>query len=60
LTASGHPRSIFECAIERKNLLVAETVLRAEIPRPTMRDLLEITALIAEKDPGRFSRVAAR
>jgi hypothetical protein len=30
------------------------------IPRPTLRDLLELTALIAMKDPGRFSRVDAR
>jgi hypothetical protein len=52
LTASGHPRTIFERAIQRPNLLVAETVLRTEIPRPTLRDLLELTALIAMKDPG--------
>lgn len=60
LTQQGHPRSIFQRAIQRGNLLVAETVLRAEIPRPTLTDLLELTALIAQKDPGRFSRVAAR
>jgi hypothetical protein len=60
VTASGHPRAIFERAIQRHNLLVAETVLRTEIPRPTLRDLLELTALIAMKDPGRYSRVAAR
>src|ERR1051326_4191371 len=60
LTAQGHPRAIFQRAIERRNLLVAETVLRTEIPRPTLVDLLELTALIALKDPGRFSRVAAR
>jgi hypothetical protein len=60
LTAQGHPRAIFRRAIERGNVLVAETTLRAEIPRPTLTDLLELTALIAQKDPGRFSRVAAR
>src|SRR6516225_2822050 len=60
LTAQGHPRAIFERAIERGNLLVAETTLRAEIPRPTLSDLLELTALIACKQPERFSRVAAR
>ena len=60
LTAQGHPRAIFERAIERGNLLVAETTLRAEIPNPTLTDLLELTALIAQKQPERFSRVAAR
>jgi hypothetical protein len=60
LTASGHPRAIFERAIERGNLAVAETVLRAEIPRPTLADLLELTALIAQTDPGRRGRVTTR
>jgi hypothetical protein len=60
LTAQGHPRAIFQRAIERGNLAVAETVLRAEIPRPTLVDLLELTALIAQKDPGRRGRVTTR
>lgn len=60
VTAQGNPRAIFTRAIERGNLLVAETVLRAEIPRPTLLDLLELTALIASKDPGRRGRVTAR
>ncbi len=60
MTAQGHPRAVYQRAIERGNLLVAETTLRAEIPRPTLTDLLELTALIAQRDPGRFSRVAAR
>jgi len=59
-TAQGHPRAIFQRAIERGNLLVAETTLRGEIPRPTLLDLLELTALIAQKDPRRHGRVAAR
>ena len=60
MTAQGHPRAIFQRAIEHGNLLVAESTLRAEIPRPTLSDLLELTALIAQKQPERFSRVAAR
>jgi hypothetical protein len=56
----GHPRAIFQRAIEHGNLLVAEATLRTEIPRPTLSDLLELTALIASKQPQRFSRVAAR
>lgn len=34
--------------------------MRAEIPRPTLGDLLEVTALIALKDPRRQQRAAAR
>jgi hypothetical protein len=60
MTAQGHPRAIFERAIERRNLLVAEATLRAEIPRPTLLDLLELVALYAEKDPRRHSRAAVR
>jgi hypothetical protein len=59
LTAQGHPRAIFDRAIERGNLAVAETVLR-ELGRPSLVELLELTALIAAKDVGRHGRVAAR
>ena len=60
LTAQGSSRAIFHRAIERGNLAVAETTLRAEIPRPTLVDLLELTALIALKEPQRHPRVSAR
>lgn len=59
MTAQGHPRATYQRAIERGNLLVAETVLR-ELGRPTLSELLELTILIAFKDPRRHSRVAAR
>jgi hypothetical protein len=59
LTAQGHPRAIFNRAIERGNLLVAETTLR-ELGRPSLCELLELTILIAERDPRRHPRVAAR
>ena len=59
ITAQGHPRSVFHRAIERGNLLVAETVLR-EVGSPTLAELLDLTALIALKAPDRHSRVAAR
>jgi hypothetical protein len=59
VTAQGHPRATFNRAIERGNLLVAETVLR-ELGRPTLGELLELTILIAFKDPRRYPRVAAR
>ena len=34
--------------------------MRTEIPKPTLVDLLELTALIAFKQPQRHARVAAR
>jgi hypothetical protein len=60
VTAQGHPRVIFQRAIEHGNLAVAEATLRSEIPRPTLADLLDLTALIAFKQPERHTRVAAR
>jgi len=60
MTVQGSPHSIFARAIEHGNLLVAETTLRVEITHPTLLDLLELTALIALKDPARHSRAAAR
>jgi hypothetical protein len=59
ITAQGHPRAIFRRAIDRGNLLVAETTLR-ELGRPSLDELLDLTALIAMKAPERHSRVAAR
>src|SRR3954447_19429594 len=59
ITAQGHPRAIFQRAIARANLMVAETVAR-EIGRISLLEALELTALIALKDPRRRSRVAAR
>jgi hypothetical protein len=58
-TAQGHPRAIFQRSIERGNLLVAETTLR-EIGRVTLTEALQLTALIAVKDPRRHARVSAR
>jgi hypothetical protein len=60
ITAQGNPRAIFQRAIERGNLPVAEMTLRVEISRPTLVDLLELTALIALKEPQRHPRVSAR
>ena len=60
MTAQGHPLTVFRRAIEHGNLLVAELTLRSEIPRPSLVDMLELTALIASKDPKRHARAAAR
>jgi hypothetical protein len=59
LTAHGHPRAIFTRAIERGNLLVAETVAR-EIGQISLGEALDIVALIAFKDPRRHGRAGAR
>jgi hypothetical protein len=58
-TAQGHPRAIFQRAIECGNLLVAQNTLR-EIGRVTLVEALQLTALIAVKDPRRHARVSAR
>ncbi len=59
MTAQGHPRAIYQRAIEGGNLLVAETTLR-EIGRVTLIEALQLTALIAVKEPRRHARVSAR
>jgi ribosomal protein S7 len=59
LTAQGSPRAIFQRAIERGNLLVAETTAR-EMGTMSLMEALELTSLIALKDSRRRSRVAAR
>jgi hypothetical protein len=59
MTAQGHPRAIFQRAIDRGNLLVAENTLR-EIGRVTLTEALQLTALIAVKNPRRHARVSAR
>jgi hypothetical protein len=59
LTAQGHPRAIFQRAIERGNLIVAEATLRA-LGHPTLVEVLELTILIAQRAPQRHGRVVAR
>ena len=59
LTAQGHPRATFKCAIERGNLMVAEMTAR-ELGRITLGEALELTILIAQRDSSRHQRVAVR
>ena len=59
MTAAGHPRAIFKRAIENGNLLVAEMTAR-ELERITLAEALDLTALVAAKDPRRQSRYALR
>jgi hypothetical protein len=58
-TSEGHPYSIFKRALERGSLPVAEAAAR-ELPRVSLADALELTILVARKDPRRHPRVAAR
>ena len=58
-TSQGHPRTIFRRALERGNLLVAEATAR-EIGQVSLVEALELTALIAEKEPSRHGRFAVR
>jgi hypothetical protein len=58
-TSQGHARTVFRRALERGNLLVAEATAK-EIGRLSLDEALELTLLIARKDPRRHPRVAAR
>jgi hypothetical protein len=59
LTAQGHPRAVFRRALERGNLLVAEATAR-EVGAIDLREALELTALIAERDRPRSERYTVR
>jgi len=58
-TSQGHPRTIFRRALEHDNLVLAEVTAR-EIGRVTIAEALELTALVARKQPERYGRFAAR
>jgi hypothetical protein len=58
-TSQGHPRTIFRRALERDNLVLAEVTAR-QIGRVTIAEALELTALVARKQPERYGRFAAR
>jgi hypothetical protein len=58
-TAQGRPHSIFKRAIQRRNVVAALAAAR-ELPRLSLDDALELTLLVARKDPARHPRVAAR
>jgi hypothetical protein len=50
---------IFRRALQRGNLVLAEVTAR-EIGRVTIAEALELTALVARKQPHRYGRFAAR
>jgi hypothetical protein len=59
LTAEGHPRAVFRRAIERKNLLVAQTIAR-ELGVVGLDEALELVVLTAELEPPRLDAYARR
>jgi hypothetical protein len=58
-TSQGHPRTVFRRALEPENLLVAEATAR-EIGHVSLGEALELTALIAEKEPSWHGPFAVR
>ena len=59
MTAQGHPRAIFNRAIERGNLVIAEATAR-ELGRLTLDEALRLLFLYAERDPAKYERAALR
>jgi hypothetical protein len=58
-TSQGRSYGIFQKAIQRRNVVAALAAAR-ELPQLSLGDALELTLLVARKDPGRHPRVAAR
>jgi hypothetical protein len=59
MTAQGHPRAIFQRAVERGNLVVAEATAR-ELGQLTLEEAVRLLFLYAEKEPVKFERAALR
>jgi hypothetical protein len=58
-TSQGRSHSIFKRALQRRNVVGALAAAR-ELPHLSLIDALELTLLVARKDPRRHPRVAAR
>ena len=59
MTAQGHPRAIFKRAIERGNLVAAETAAR-EVGRLTLEEALRLVFLYAAYEPAKLEPAALR
>jgi hypothetical protein len=59
VTSEGHPRTVFRRALERGNVLVAETTAR-EVGHIDLREAIELTALVALTNRARGERYAVR
>jgi hypothetical protein len=61
-TSPGHPYAVFQRALKRRNVLSALAAAK-DLPQLDLLDLLdalELTVLVARKDPRRHPRVASR
>jgi hypothetical protein len=58
-TSQGRSYGIFQKAIQRRNVIAAVAAAK-ELPQVSLGDALELTFLIARKDPRRHPRAAAR
>ena len=58
-TSQGHPYAVFHRALKRRNVLSALAAAK-DLPQLSLVDALELTVLVARRDPGRHPRVAAR
>lgn len=57
--AAGHPYAAFQRALKRQNVLMALAAAK-DLPPLSLVDALELTVLVARKEPRRHQRVAAR
>jgi hypothetical protein len=58
-TSQGHPYAVFQRALKRRNVLSALAAAK-DLPQLSLVDALELTVLVARKDPRRHQRVASR
>jgi hypothetical protein len=58
-TSQGHPYAVFQRALQRRIVLSALAAAK-DLPQLSLADALELTVLVARKDPRRHQRVAAR
>jgi len=58
-TSQGRPYRIVKKALQRGNVLATLGATR-ELPQISLADALELTILVARKDPSRHQRMAAR
>jgi hypothetical protein len=59
VTSEGHPYAIFRRALDRRNAPAAWAAA-AELSRISLEDALALCLLMAERQPARFERAAAR
>ena len=58
-TSQGHPYAVFQRALKRRNVLCALAAAK-DLPQLNLADALELTVLVARKDPRRHQRIASR